>query len=158
MLLLALSASGCVAGPPAAISSTVNYEGLADVRKPYFEVAQVRPETVFSAYDGVIVNAPKLAFRTPDRTQKQFPLDENQKRRFQEALTEAFTLELSSLQNLELNEQPGPSVLELTVRVENITATVPTGKGMQIVRFNVEKDWILVLDDASKEFGIPGGR
>jgi len=132
LLVLALSSPGCVAEPPAAISSTVNYEGLADVRKPYFEVAQIRPETVFSAYDGVIVNAPALAFRTPDRSQKQFPLDENQKRRFQEALAEAFSLEFSNLQNLDLKDQPGPGVLELTVRVENITTTVPTGQGTQL--------------------------
>jgi hypothetical protein len=132
LLILALSATACVSEPPAAISSTVNYEGLADVRKPYFEVAQVRPETVFSAYDGIIVNAPELAFRTPDRSQKQFPLDENQKRRFEEALTEAFSLEISDLKNLDLKDQPGPSVLELTVRVENITATVPTGQGTQL--------------------------
>jgi hypothetical protein len=132
LLLLALSAPGCVSEPSAAISSTVNYEGLADVRKPYFEVAQVRPETVFSAYDGVIVSAPELAFRTPDRSQKQFPLDENQKRRFQEALAEAFSLEFSNLQNLDLKDQPGPGVLELAVRVENITATVPSGQGTQL--------------------------
>ncbi len=132
VLVLALAALGCVAEPVATISSTVNYEGLADVRKPYFDVAQIRPETVFSAYDGVIVNAPELAFRTPDRSQKQFPLDENQKRRFESALAEAFSLEFSNLRNLDLKDQPGPSVLELTVRIENITATVPSGQGMQL--------------------------
>jgi len=132
LLILALSATACVSEPPAAISSTVNYEGLAEISKSVFDVAQVRPGTVFSAYDGVIVNAPELAFRTPDRSQKQFPLDENQKRRFQKALAEAFSLEFSNLQNLDLKDQPGPSVLELMVRVENITATVPTGQSTQL--------------------------
>jgi hypothetical protein len=132
VLVLALASLGCVAEPVATISSTVNYEGLADVRKPYFDVAQVRPETVFSVYDGVIVNAPELAFRMPDRSQEQFPLDENQKRRFEAALAEAFSLEFSHLQNLDLKDQPGPSVLELTVRIENITATVPSGQGTQL--------------------------
>ena len=131
-LALVLALSGCAAGPPAISSSTVNYEGLADVKRPYFDVAQIRPETAFSAYDGVIVNAPELAFQTPDRSQQQFPLDENQKRRFQEALAEAFSLEIAKLQNLDLKDQPGPGVLQLTVRVENITATVPSGQGTQL--------------------------
>jgi len=132
VLALALSVLGCAAPRPVAISSTVNYEGLAEVSRPYFDVAQVRPETVFSEYDGVIVSAPELAFRTPDRSQEQFPLDENQKQRFQAALAEAFSLEFSNLQNLDLRDQPGQSVLELTVRVENITATVPSGQGPQL--------------------------
>ena len=132
LLVLAFAVLGCATEPVATISSTVNYEGLADVRKPYFEVAQVRPETVFSAYDGVIVSAPELAFRTPDRSQQQFPLDEDQKRRFQTALAEVFSLEFSNLQNLTLKNQPGPGVLELTVRVENITVTVPTGRSSQL--------------------------
>ena len=132
VLSLVLSTLGCAAQGPVAISSTVNYEGLAEVSKPYFDVAQVRPEIVFSGYDGVIVRAPELAFRTPDRSQKQFPLDANQKQRFQAALAEAFSLEFSNLQNLDLRDQPGQSVLELTVRVENITATVPSGQGPQL--------------------------
>jgi hypothetical protein len=129
LLVLALSAVACSSQPPAAITSTINYEGLAEVSKPYFDVAQIRPETVFSNYDGVIVNAPELAFRTPDRSQQQFPLDETQKQRFQEVLANAFLLELSKLQNLDLRDEPSSKVLELTVRVENITATVPTGQG-----------------------------
>jgi len=129
---LVLSAVACSSQPPAAIASTVNYEGLAEVSKPYFDVAQVRPETVFSHYDGLIVNTPELAFRTPDRSQQQFPLDEGQKQRFQEVLANAFSLELPKLQNLDIRDEPGAKVLELTVRVENITATVPTGQGMPI--------------------------
>jgi len=80
-LALAFSVTACSSQPPVAIGSAVNYEGLADVVRPQFDVAQVRPETVFSDYDGVILAAPELAFRTP---------------------------------------------------VENITATVPSGRSMQI--------------------------
>ena len=81
-MALVLTVLGCAGQRPVAISSAVNYEGLAEVSRPYFDVAHVRPETVFSGYDGVIISAPELAFRTPDRSQKQFPLDDNQKRRF----------------------------------------------------------------------------
>jgi len=132
LLVLALAAPGCVTEPPAAIGSSVNYEGLAEVKRAYFDVAQVRPETVFSGYDGIIVSAPELAFRTPDRSQKQFPLDADQKRRFQMILAEAFSLEFSNLQNLELKDQPGPGVLELTVRIEDVAATVPSGRSTQL--------------------------
>jgi hypothetical protein len=132
LLLLILSVPACAPQQPGVISSTVNYEGLAEVSRPYFDVAQVRPGADFGGYDGVIVNAPELAFRMPDRSQQQFPLDEDQKRRFQAVLAEAFTLEFASLQNLVVKDQPGSSVLELTVRVENITAAVPTGRSPQL--------------------------
>jgi len=132
LLLLILSVPACAPQQPGAISSTVNYEGLAEVSRPYFDVALVRPAANFGGYGGVIVNAPELAFRMPDRSQQQFPLNEDQKRRFQAALAEAFSLEFSNLQNLVLKDQPGPGVLELTVRVENITVTVPTGRSPQL--------------------------
>jgi len=132
ILVLALSVLGCAAERPVVISSVVNYEGLAEVKRPNFDVAQVRPDTRFSAYDGLIISAPELAFQTPDRSQKQFPLDESQKQRFKVVLAEAFAQEFSNLQNLDVEDQPGPNVLELTVRVENITATVPSGQRTQI--------------------------
>ena len=132
LLALVFSVTGCSSQTPAIIGSATNYEGLAEVRKPHFDVAQVRPETVFSHYDGVIINAPELAFRTPDRSQKQFPLDEAQKQRFEDLLADAFSQEFSNLKNLTRRSQPGPGILELSVRVENITATVPTGKSMQL--------------------------
>lgn len=154
LLVLSLSVLGCAAEPPVATSSAVNYEGLAEVRRSHFDVAQLRPDTVFGAYDGVIVSAPELAFKTPDRTQKQFPLDEDQKRRFQKVLTEAFSAEFSSLQNLEIKERPGPSVLELSVRVENITATVPSGQkapiGFALTAFG-EATLVLELRDSQSQ-------
>lgn len=131
-LTLVFLVTACSSQAPAVISSAINYEGLAEVRKPHFDVAEVRPETVFSDYDGVIINNPELAFRTPDRSQKQFPLDEAQKQRFEDLLAGAFSHEFSKLQNLTRRSQPGPGILELAVRVENITVTVPTGQGTQL--------------------------
>lgn len=154
LLVLCLSMLACSSQPSTTVSSTVNYEGLAEVSRARFDVAQVRPETVFSAYDAVILKAPELAFRTPDRSQKQFPLDETQKQRFEEMMAAAFSNEFSSLQNLDLREQPGPSVLELAVRVENITATVPSGQGMQlgfILTAVGEATLILELRDSQSE-------
>jgi len=132
LLVLSLSALGCTTQQAAVISTTINYEGLAEVSRPYFDVAQVRPETDFGGYDGVIVIAPELAFRTPDRSEMQFPLDEDQKRRFRATLAEAFSQEFSNLTNLDLKDKPGPGTLQLTVRVENITVTVPSGRSPQL--------------------------
>jgi len=132
LLAFVLSVTACSSQPPAIIGAAVNYEGLAEVARPQFDVAQVRPETMFSRYDGIILNAPELAFRTPDRSQKQFPLDESQKQRFEDLLADAFSQEFSALENLGLRDQSGPNVLELTVRVENIAVTVPTGQSMQL--------------------------
>jgi len=131
-LVLCLSILGCATQPIGALSSTVNYEGLAEVSRPHFDVAQLRPDANFGDYDGVIVKAPELAFRMPDRSQTEFPLDEDQKQRFQTTLADAFSLEFLHLQNLDLTDQPGPGVLALTVRVENITVTVPPGQGPQL--------------------------
>ena len=153
-LLWLLSVAACSSQPPSVIASSLNYEGLAEVRKPLFDVAQVRPDTVFGAYDGVILNAPELAFKTPDRSQKQFPLDAAQKRRFEEMLATAFSQEFSNLEKLELTDQPGPGVLELTIRVENITATVPTGQGVPIgfaLTAVGEATLILELNDSQSE-------
>jgi hypothetical protein len=132
LIALVLSVTACSSQSPTIVGSAVNYEGLAEVTRPQFDVAQVRPDTLFSRYDGIIVNAPELAFRTPDRSQMQFPLDETQKQRFEKRLADAFSQEFSTLQNLSLRDESGPNVLELNVRVENITATVASGQSGQL--------------------------
>lgn len=130
MSLVACTSQAPVSGKaeaidPAADNTEVNFEGLMDIRVRSLDVAQVRPDTSFSRYSGVVLQSPQLAFRTPDRSQSQFPLDEDQKRRFREMLSSAFDAEFANLRSIELVDEPGEDVLELTVRVENISATVP---------------------------------
>jgi len=79
----------------------------------------------FSRYNKLMVNELELAFRTPDRSQNQFPLGEDQKTRFRAAMAVAFGEELGQLQNLELVTEPGPDVLDLNVRVQDIVAGTP---------------------------------
>ncbi len=67
----------------------------------------------------------ELAFRTPDREQNQFPLGEDQKTRFRAAMATAFGEELGKLQNVEIVTEPGPDVLALRVRVQDIVARAP---------------------------------
>jgi hypothetical protein len=103
----------------------VNVEGLREVSARNFESAFVRPGLDFSRYNKLMVNELELAFRTPDRSQNQFPLGEDQKTRFRAAMAVAFGEELGQLQNLELVTEPGPDVLDLNVRVQDIVARTP---------------------------------
>ena len=103
----------------------VNIEGLQQVQARNFEVAFARPGVRFDRYKKLLVNELELAFRTPDRTQNQFPLGEDQKTRFRAAMATAFGRELGELQNLEVVTEPGPDVLDLNVRVQDIVASSP---------------------------------
>ncbi len=85
--------------------------------------AQVRPDVVFSVYTGVMLDDVEVAFRTPDRSERQFPLDDEQKTNFQECLSQAYLSELVALRNLELVSEPGPDILTMSIRVQDVTAT-----------------------------------
>lgn len=103
----------------------VNVEGLQEVSARNFEAAFLRPGVTFSNYSKLMVNELELAFRTPDRSQNQFALGEDQKTRFRAAMAVAFGKELGQLQNLEIVTEPGPDVLDLNVRVQDIVASSP---------------------------------
>jgi hypothetical protein len=79
---------------------------------------------VFTVYTGIILGDVRIAYRTPDRSQQQFPLTDEQKARFQETLTRAYTSELATMKNAELVNSPGRDILLLSVRAINVTATV----------------------------------
>jgi hypothetical protein len=122
----ALVLSGCssVAGKPSS-EGAVNFEGLEAIKSRYFDIALVRPGVDFAAYSGLMVGIPELAFRTPDRSQQEFPLSDAQKSRFQALLASQFDTELAQLQRLRLFDEAGPDVLRLKIRVQDINATIP---------------------------------
>ena len=125
--MLVASLPGCASTSgtaPATDAVGVNYEGLATVRSKTFDIAQVRPGTNFSAYSRLQLGTPELAYRTPDRGDRQFPLSEEQKARFRDNLVAAFDQEFAGLQTLELVDESGPDTLVLAVRVEDIGVTV----------------------------------
>ena len=126
LVLVAAAASAC--GPqPTQPKPTgeVNIEGLQRVSARNFEAAFVRPGVTFANYGKLMVDELELAFRTPDREQNQFPLGEDQKTRFRAAMATAFGEELGKLQNVEVVTEPGPDVLALRVRVQDIVARAP---------------------------------
>lgn len=126
LVLIAAAASGCGPQPtqPKPIGE-VNIEGLQQVPARNFEVAFVRPGVTFADYTKLMVEELELAFRTPDREQNQFPLGEDQKTRFRAAMATAFGEELGKLEAVEVVTEPGPDVLALNVRVQDIVARAP---------------------------------
>lgn len=135
----------------------VNIEGLQSVTAENFEAAFVRPGVNFSNYNKLLVNELELAFRTPDRSQNQFALGEDQKTRFRAAMAVAFGEELGQLQNLELVTEPGPDVLGLNVRVQDIVASGPgrrvgaMGRASFAVETVGELTLVIELRDAESE-------
>jgi hypothetical protein len=117
-LLLALSV-------PSFAQGNLNYEGLVDVRVSTLDHAQVRPHVVFSVYQGIILDRIQVAYKTPDRSAQEFPLNEQQRASFHNALTSAYVSEFTRLNNLTLVSQPGRDILRLSVRVQDVSVTVP---------------------------------
>lgn len=119
-----VACSSTPASGTAPFSSEVNYEGLATVPSKAFDVAQVRPDTDFRGYTGLLLGAPELAFRLGDSAEREFPLSAEQKERFRQSLVAAFDAEFTRLRALELVSVPGPDTLTLDIRVEDIVVTV----------------------------------
>ena len=125
-LLIAMLVSACVPQPTVPVTaSTSNVDGLEQVSSRYFDIAFVRPGVNFSHYKKLLLNESELAYKTPDRSQRQFPLSAEQKDRFRRTLDAQFAAELANLGNLRLTDEVGPDVLALQVRVQDILTTVP---------------------------------
>ncbi len=112
-------------GNSTAVAAELNYEGLETVSVRRWDVGQVRPGADFSVYSAVMLDTPRLAFRTPDRSKGQFPLSQEQKDAFRDLVGEVFESELATMTSPRFVSKPGPDVLELNVRLRDITATVP---------------------------------
>jgi hypothetical protein len=125
-LLLALLVTACAPQPTVPVAaSSANLDGLEQVSSRYFDIAFARPGVHFDHYRTVLLSGSELAFKTPDRSQQQFPLSDEQKDRFRQQLDEQFAAELTKLENLSLTDAAGPDALSVQVRVQDILATVP---------------------------------
>lgn len=127
LVLVTAAALGACAPQPTQPKPTeeVNIEGLQPVSARNFEAAYIRPGVTFADYDKLMVGELELAFRTPDRAENQFALGEDQKTRFRAAMATAFGEELGKLEAAEVVTAPGPGVLALRVRVQDIVARAP---------------------------------
>jgi hypothetical protein len=126
LLMVAAAASACGPQPTrAAPSGDVNIEGLQAVSARNFKAVFIRPGVRFADYNKLMVDELELAFRTPDRSENQFALGEDQKTRFRAAMATAFGEELGKLEKVQFVTEPGPDVLALHVRVQDIAARAP---------------------------------
>jgi len=126
IFLIVLLVSACAPQPTVPVASSTNdVDGLVQVSSRYFDIAFVRPGVNFGHYKKVLVSESELAFKTPDRSQQQFLLSDEQKDRFRQTLDEQFAAELANLKNLRLVDQAGPDTLAVQVRVQDILTTVP---------------------------------
>jgi hypothetical protein len=157
---LALLLSAC-ATPPAgnvqAMADALNDEGLETVPSRNIDIVQVRPGADFSTYRGVLLREPELDYRTPDRAQQQFALSQEQKDGFQDYIAEIFASELGQMASPVLVDATGPDVLELQVRLTDITATVPPRSagpaGRVSIALRAVGDVTLVLEFSDSESG-----
>lgn len=150
--------SACAAQPTAPlVLENDNPDGLQRVSTRYFDAGFVRPGVNFSRYSAVMITESELAFRTPDRSKNEFPLSDEQKLRFRELLDQQFATELGRLQNLSVTDTPGPDVLDLHVRVQDILAKVPpraagqTGWGSLFLEALGEATLVIELRDSESD-------
>lgn len=106
-------------------NAQTNFEGLREIKSQTWDRVEVRPNVVFTVYTGIMLGDVRIAYRTPDRSQQQFPFTDEQKAQFQQTLESAYTSELVTMRNAELVNAPGRDILLLSVRAINVTATIP---------------------------------
>ncbi len=159
LIFLFLAAmSGCAPQPTQPMDKTsFDFEGLEQVPSQHFTAVFGRLGTDFTHYDGVVVNNVELAFRTPDRSENQFPVNADSKERFRDFLRQQFVTEFENLQNIEVVQAPGPTVLDLHVRVQDILATIPgrrvgaTGRATFALEAIGEITLVIELRDSESE-------
>lgn len=159
LIFLSLAAmGGCAPQPTQPLDKTsFDFEGLEQVPSQHFTAVFGRLGTDFTHYDGVVVNNVQLAFRTPDRSENQFPVNADSKERFRDFLRQQFVTEFENLQNIEVVQAPGPTVLDLHVRVQDILATIPgrrvgaTGRATFALEAIGEITLVIELRDSESE-------
>ena len=77
-----------------------------------------------SAYSQLQLGEPQLAYRSSTGAGRQFALTAEQKEGFRDSLVAAFDDEFAKHEDLQRVDEPGPSVLTLDIRVEDIAVTV----------------------------------
>ncbi len=160
LAILTISAAillgGCAAQQPAP-EIDIFHGGLEKVEAGNFDLAYLLPGASFSGYKSVLVDTPDLAFVTPDRSQQQFPLSEAQKARFRDVLSAKFRAEIEASPMLTLTEAPGPDVLKLKIRVQDIAANLQkagvgnAGRAAIALKAQGRGTLVLELRDAQSE-------
>jgi hypothetical protein len=115
-------------GPDAEIT----HDGLHRVDKSVMDAAWVKPDLDLRPYKKLLIANAGVAYRKLDpvsdfqaRSETQFPVQEEGKKRFEEILKEEFTEELEKIERYEIVTKPGPDVLLLVGAVIDVLSRVP---------------------------------
>ncbi len=155
---LAFGFSGCASTAAQPVAQVdIFHSGLDAVNSKEFDVAFVRPGIDFSSYTGLLIDPPELAFQTPDRSKREFPLTEAQKGKFRDVLADKFRAELAADTKLTIETTPAPNVLRLRIRVSDISAKVlqqgigNAGRASIALKAEGEATLLLELRDSQSE-------
>ncbi len=128
---------GCASAPATIDTSPeaeLSFDGLYPVKGGKMDLAWARSDFSVEKYSKVMLEGvgieyrPGGAERTTGRNtgqDKHFALNDEQKKRFQEQMREAFVEELKKGEHFELVTEPGPDVLLLRGGLINVTSFIP---------------------------------
>jgi hypothetical protein len=110
----------------------ITHDGLYLVDKSVADKVWVKPDLDLTGYTKLLLGPPTIAYRKLDpvsnfqaRSESVFPVQEENKARFEQILKEEFTEELEKLERYEIVTAPGPDVLVLVGGVIDVVSFVP---------------------------------
>lgn len=110
----------------------VTHDGLHRVAKSVLDAAWVKPDLDLTGYTKLLIANAGIAYRKLDpvsdfqaRSESEFPVQQENKARFEQILKEEFTEELEKVERYEIVTAPGPDVLLLVGGVIDVVSSVP---------------------------------
>lgn len=133
---LAVFAAGSIAAPRAPRIQTgpdaeVSFDGLHRVDRTVMDVAWAMPTLDLTEYSKLMLVRGGFAYREVDdpgrydRSATEFPIEPENRARFEEEVGEVFREELAKIENWEYVTEPGPDVLVLVGYIIDVVSAVP---------------------------------
>jgi len=115
--------------------SRTTFDGLVQVKARGFRNVWLKPGVDPSKYTKIILGAAQFHYRdVPDapgtsvtirRGVTEFPIEENSRKRLEEAVVKAFAAQLSDTDNFTVTDQPGPDTVYIWGGLHDIVSRVP---------------------------------
>ena len=110
----------------------ITHDGLYRVQKSVVDAAWVKPDLDLTGYTKLLIGPPTIAYKKLEPVSRfqtdretEFPVQEENKARFEQILKEEFTEQLEKLERYEVVTAPGPDVLLLVGGVLDVVSSVP---------------------------------
>jgi hypothetical protein len=110
----------------------ITHDGLYRVDKTVVDAAWVKPGLDLTGYTKLMIGPTTVAYKKLDpvsdiqaRSETRFPVQEENKARFEQILKEEFTEELEKLERYDIVTAPGPDVLLLVGGVIDVVSFIP---------------------------------